>query len=81
MSELEVEYCELGQLFPEIDMACDGLVVWERDGVIVHTAHCLQEGKVEPLGPDHAGPLGLKENISITAYVWRTWLTFFLWKM
>ena len=56
-----MKYCELGKLFPEIDMTCDGLVVGERYGVVVLTADCLKEGKVEPLRPDHARPLGLQK--------------------
>ena len=40
-------------------MAGDRLVVREGDGGLVERPDDVQEGKVEPVGPDHAGLLGL----------------------
>ena len=47
-------------LFPDVEVAGDGLVVGQGDGVVLVPADSLQEGKEEPLGPDHGGTLSLK---------------------
>ena len=65
-------------------MGCDCLMVRQGDGVIVVATDGLQEGQIEPLGPDHSRRLSLQIIISqmLAQYFWSVLVpTFFLWKI